>query len=198
MKFLDGYKTKIGGAVQMMTGAAAVLGGLAGFITEVLAAQAAKPVVGGAGVAEIAHQVGERVAVLPHREPGEFHARGAVVVACRRRVEGGMDEFGDAAGIFSGDPRGIVLGHRLVDVRGQLAAGPIAHQRMRHGCRARPIHAVAADAVFPVDRGPGVSARWVGANAGAEHERQRRGQRAGEPAPAVPAAILGGERGSAC
>ena len=63
-----------------------------------------------------------------------------------------MDVFSHLPGCLGVDPRGIVLGHRLVDRGGELVDRPVADERVGLVGRAGPVLPMAADAMLLIDR----------------------------------------------
>ena len=123
---------------------------------EILGPQAAAAVDARAAIAEAGDQVGGGVLILPDREPGEFHAGRPIAIAGHGRIEGAVDVFGHLPGRVPCDPRRIVLRHRLIDIGGELVDRAVTDERFGHVLRAGAGIAMAAAAVFAVDRQAGV------------------------------------------
>ncbi len=79
-------------------------------------------------VVDGADQVGDDVAVLPHRKPRQLDARAMDALLSRLRIKGVVDVRGDLLSLFADAGLGIVLGHRLSDDLGEFLDGQIADE----------------------------------------------------------------------
>ena len=147
---------------------------------EILPLQAPAAVVGGHAAAEAPYQVGEGVVELAVGESGQFHAGGPLPIPGHGRVEGPVDVLGHLAGRVAGDRLRVVFRHRVMDVFRELVDRAVARERRRHVGRARPVLAVAPQAVLAVDGQARVVGRRVrdGCRGAGEHGKARHQARA--------------------
>ena len=87
---------------------------------EILRPQAATVVDTGARAAEDGKEIGGSVLILANREPGEFDAGRAVAIAGHGGIKRPVDVFGNLPGLLGAHESGVILGHCLVDVGGEL------------------------------------------------------------------------------